>query len=197
MKRILIIICAILCFSSCEKMLVSSIDAVKPDPLVSFLANGEEFTVSGVNVNAMRIYNFGAEGFSMRFSNGGYWDTDNTLESVVLSLDYGLFHGSLKKGNEYVFSAEDSDVFPYLKYTVREELESAPNSSSYRQMTMWYNASHGRIKITRLNKKKGLISGRFEFTAVCDDPSNGDVIEITEGVFNDISYKISDAYMVD
>ena len=197
MKRIIIIICAVLCFSSCEKMLVSAVDVVTPDPQVSFEANGEEFTVTGINVNDMRIFDFGAEGFAMRFSNGRYWDTDNTLESVVLSLDCGLFDGTLEKGREYVFTAEDSDVCPYLKYTIREELESTPDSSSYRLRTMWYNASHGRIKITRINKKKGLISGHFEFTAVCDDPSNGDVIEITKGVFNDISYTISDAYMVE
>ena len=38
------------------------------------------------------------------------------------------------------------------------------------------------------NPKKGTITGSFGFTAVCDDPSRSDVIEITYGVFKDISY---------
>lgn len=83
------------------------------------------------------------------------------------------------------------DTYPYFKYTIREELESSDKYSTYRVKTMWYNATDGWFKITRMNKKKGIISGSFEFTAVCDDPSNGDVIiEITNGVFKDISYKI-------
>ena len=54
--------------------------------------------------------------------------------------------------------------------------------------TMWHNATGGWSKITRMNPKKGTITGSFGFTAVCDDPSRSDVIEITYGVFKDISY---------
>ena len=45
-----------------------------------------------------------------------------------------------------------------------------------------------------MNKKKGIISGTFEFTAVCDDPSDGKVLEVTKGVFKDISYQIVEDY---
>lgn len=84
---------------------------------------------------------------------------------------------------------KSKDAYPHFKFTIKEKLDASPGTGIHRLNTMWYNASEGWFKITKINKKKGTISGRFEFTAVCDDPSNGDIIEITEGVFKDISYK--------
>ena len=189
MKRIILIIWAILCFTSCEKMIVAIADIATPDPELSFQANGEEFKATGSKTPTLSILNVGDKGFAIIFS-GANWDTKNTLESAVISLNCGFFDGALEKGREYVFNSEDMDVYPYLKYTVREELESTPGSSAYKLRTMWYNSTEGRIKITKINTKKGIIAGSFEFTAICDDPSNDDVIEITKGVFKDISYKI-------
>ena len=165
------------------------VDIATPDPELSFQANGEEFKATGSKTPTLSILNVGDKGFAIIFS-GANWDTQNTFESAVISLNCGFFDGALEKGSEYVFNSEDMDVYPYLKYTVREELESTPGSSAYKLRTMWYNSTEGRIKITKINTKKGIIAGSFEFTAICDDPSNDDVIEITKGVFKDISYKI-------
>ena len=189
MKRIILIIWAILCFTSCEKMIVAMVDIATPNPELSFQANGEEFKTTGSKTPTLSILNVGDKGFAIIFS-GANWDTQNTFESAVISLNCGFFDGALEKGSEYVFNSEDMDVYPYLKYTVREELESTPGSSAYKLRTMWYNSTEGRIKITKINTKKGIIAGSFEFTAICDDPSNEDVIEITKGGFKDISYKI-------
>lgn len=189
MKRIILIIWVVLCFTGCEKMIYGVAELATPDPELSFLVNGEEFKVTGSKTNTLSILNIGDKGFAIIFS-GANWDTKNTLESAVISLNCGFFDGALEKGREYVFNSEDMDVYPYLKYTVREELESTPGSSAYKLRTMWYNSTEGRIKITKINTKNGIIAGSFEFTAICDDPSNDDVIEITKGVFKDISYKI-------
>lgn len=170
-------------------MIYGVAELATPDPELSFLVNGEEFKVTGSKTNTLSILNVGDKGFAIIF-RGANWDTKNTLESAVISLNCGFFDGALEKGCEYVFNSEDMDVYPYLKYTVSEELESTPGSSAYKLRTMWYNSTEGRIKITKINTKKGVIAGSFEFTAICDDPSNDDVIEITKGVFKDISYKI-------
>lgn len=190
MKRIILIILAVICITGCDKMIVSAVDAATLDSELSFMANGESYKVTGSNTNTLRIIDSGDEGFAISLIGGSHWDTENTLESAVIALSCGFFNGELKKGEEYVYSAEEMDTYPYFKYTIREELESSDKYSTYRVKTMWYNATDGWFKITRMNKKKGIISGSFEFTAVCDDPSNGDVIEITNGVFKDISYKI-------
>ena len=193
MKRILLIICTIICFTSCEMMIIAVVDLATPDPELSFQANGEEFKATGSSIHTLSILNVDNKGFTIIFS-GDNWDTDNTLESAVISLNCGFFNGTLETGSEYVFSSEELDTYPYFKYTVREELESSADSSSYKMRTMWYNSTEGRIKIRKMNTNKGIISGTFEFTAICDDPSNDDVIEITKGVFKDISYKIIEDY---
>lgn len=142
----------------------------------------------------MKVVHTGDNGFAITFGGGSYWDTENSLEWAIISLNCGIFNGELEKGDEYIYTAEEMDACPYFTYTILEELESSPTSSIHRLRTMWYNATEGRIKITRMNRKKGIISGSFEFTAVCDDPSYGDVIEITKGVFKDISYIIVEDY---
>lgn len=188
MKRIILTILTVICLTGCEKMFLASIGLTSPDHELSFKADGELFRTTGVNTNTLRIYIIKDEGFAITFDGGSYWDTENTLESAVIHLDCGIFKGSLKKGNIYAYTAEDMDTYPYFKYTVSEKVESSYGGSTYKLNTMWYNASDGWIKISRMNKNKGLVSGSFEFTAVCDDPSNDDVIEITKGTFKDISY---------
>ena len=192
MKRIILIITTIVCFTSCDQMVHLAIEAVDPDPLLSFQANGEKFEVTGSNTRTLRIHEVDEDGFAIIFSGGSNWDTENTLNSAVISLNCGFFGGNLKKGNEYVFTSEELDTYPYFKYTINVQQESSSGSLYYEQKTMWYNCTEGRISITKMNKKRGRISGRFEFTAVCDDPSNGDVIEITDGVFKDISYTVTE-----
>lgn len=189
MKRSILIIFSVFCLTSCEKMIAAAVDLFTPDPQLSFQANGEVFKVTDRNTKTLRISNFNNEGFAITFSGGSYWDTENTLYSVVISLNCGIFDGTLEKGVEYRYTAEDLDTYPCFKYSIHENIESTAGGESYDVMTMWYNATEGWIKINKINKKKGLISGSFEFTAVCDDPSNGDVIEITKGVFKDITYK--------
>lgn len=188
MKKIILIISAVLCLTSCDEMIIAAFDLATPDPQFSFLADGEEFKVTGINTRSLKIHDITGEGFAIVLSQGTYWDTENTLESAVISLNCGIFEGSLKKGVEYVYSAEEMDAYPHFKFTIKEKLDASPGTEIHRLKTMWYNASEGWFKITKINKKKGTISGRFEFTAICDDPSNGDIIEITEGVFKDISY---------
>ena len=188
MKRIIMTILTVICLTSCDKMVLAVADIVSPDPQLSFKADDELFVVTGVNTKTLRIYEIEDEGFAITLSGGSYWDTENTLKSAEIHLNCGIFKGSLKKGNIYAYSAEDMDTYPYFKYTIYDTAESSPDGSVTYLKTMWYNASEGWIKISKINKNKGLISGSFEFTAVCDDPSNGDIIEITEGTFKDISY---------
>lgn len=186
MKRtILIIIWTILYFTSCEKMIGTVVDLVTPDPELSFQANGEEFKATANKTNTLSILKVADKGFSIIFK-GVSWDTNNSLESAVISLNCGFFDSAVEEGVTYAFRSEDMDTHPYFKYIVREDLEP----SGYRPRTMWYNASEGWIRISKINTKKGIISGSFEFTAICDDPSNDDVIVISKGVFKDISYKI-------
>lgn len=194
MKKIILIISAIICLSACDKMIIAAVDATAPNPELSFMANGEMFKVTGKNTRTLRIVRSGDDGFAITFTGGGYWDTVNTLESAVISLNCGFFDGKLKKGAEYVYTAEELDACPYFKYTIKEKQVSTSSYSSYVLKTMWFNATDGRIKITRMNNKKGIISGTFEFTAVCDDPSDGKVLEVTKGVFKDISYQIVEDY---
>lgn len=189
MKRIILVIWCILCFTSCEKIIYGIAEQVAPNPEISFLANGEEFKATPQITSTLSILKVADKGFAIIFRVGN-WDTRNTLEEAAISLNCGFFDGALEEGHEYVFNSADMDVYPYFKYTVKEEMESTPTSSSYKLRTMWYNCTEGRIKITKINTNRGLISGSFEFTAICDDPSNDDVIEITKGTFNDILYKI-------
>lgn len=188
MKRIILTILTVICLTGCDKMFLAAVDLSTPDPRLSFKANGELFKTTGANTNTLRIYEIPGEGFAITLSGGGNWDTENTMKSAEIHLNCGIFKGSPKKGTLYAYTAEEMDTYPYFKHTISEKVESSYGGSTYQLKTMWYNASDGWIKISKMNKNKGLISGSFEFNAVCDDPSNGEVIEITKGTFKDITY---------
>ena len=187
MKKIIPIIVAALCFTGCQKMLYAIVDLATPDPELSFEVNGELFKATDANTNDMRVHYLGSKHFSIVFS-GGIWDTDHSMESPKISLNCGVFKGILTKDVEYVYTAEEMDVCPYFRYVVREPQESSSGATVHKLNTLWYNATDGWIKITNISSGNGRISGRFEFSAVCDDPASGDVIDIKNGVFKHIKY---------
>lgn len=186
MKRIILIICAVLSLAGCKKLFNSAVESMMPDPEMTFKADGEEFTaIWSKGSKTVGIIDSSDKGFAITFT-GSNWDTENTLKSAEICLNCGFFDGTLKEDVEYGFSAEEMDACPYF-YCVTSVLQEP---SVYRSKGMWYNATDGWIKITKINKKKGQISGKFAFTAVCDDPSDEDVIEITNGAFWYIPYKV-------
>ena len=186
MKRIIPIICALISLTGCKKILDAAVESAIPDPVMAFKADGEQFTATwSKDSKTLLIINVADQKFAIRLA-GSNWETRNTLKSAQICINCGFFDGKLVEGVKYAFSAEEIDTYPYLNYVVTEQLES----SVYRNRTMWYNASDGWITITNINKKRGILSGKFEFTAVCDDPSNEDIIEITKGAFRYIPYKI-------
>ena len=189
MKRILIILCACLCLSSCTSLLIGAIDMVIPDQTISVNIDGVKYTDCDEG-GVFYIYEIPGEGFAIAFKIQD-WENENAKEEATISLNCGFFDAEFKKGVEYVFSEDDTlDVYPYFYYKERDYLELTPDSSSFRLITYWYNATSGWFKITKINENDGTISGRFAFTAVCDDPASSQTIEITSGVFKNIPYTI-------
>jgi len=194
MKKILLLLSACLSLTGCGWIVLGVAVAGAPDPEFSFYAKGEKYE-SHNDTGTIRVVEMDGEGFAFSYGEGpGGWDSENTLEGVEIGLNCGFFDGNMKKGIEYHYNSDDvMDFYPFFKYTYRDYIESTPDTDAFRVCTVWYNATEGWIKITKLNRKKGIVSGRFGFTAVIDDPSSDGTIEITQGVFKDIPYiKVSD-----
>ena len=189
MKRILVILCARLCLSSCTSVLIAVADMVIPNPSISVNIDGMKYNDSEES-GTFRIYIVEGEGFAIAYTSQG-WENENALEEATVNLNCGFFDAEFKKGVEYVFTEDDKlDTYPYFYYKERDYRELTPDSSVYSYISYWFNATSGWFKITKLNEKDGTISGRFAFTAVSDDPDCGDVIEITDGVFKNIPYTL-------
>ncbi len=189
MKKILFLLSTCFSLTGCGWIVLGLAVASAPDPEFSFYAKGEKYE-SDDEPGTIRIVEMTDEGFALSYGEGlGGLESDNTLEGVEIGLNCGFFDGKLKKGMEYRYNSDDRmDFYPFFKHIYRDYIDSSPGSEAYRIHTIWYNATEGWIKITKLNKKKGIMSGRFEFTAVIDDPSSDNAIEITNGVFRDIPY---------
>ena len=189
MKRILVILCASLCLSSCTSVLIAVADMVIPNPSISVNIDGIKYKDSEES-GTFRIYIVEGEGFAIAYTSQG-WENENALEEATVNLNCGFFDAEFKKGVEYVFTEDDKlDTYPYFYYKERDYRELTPDSSVYSYISYWFNATSGWFKITKLNEKDGSISGRFAFTAVADDPVCGDVIEISDGVFKNIPYTL-------
>ena len=190
MKRILIILCACLCLSSCTSLLIGAIDMMVPDPTIAVIINGENIYRDSKEGSTFYIHEVSGEGFAISFKTQG-WENENAKEEATISLNCGFFDTEFKKGVEYVFSEADNlDVYPYFYYKERDYYDVTPDSSAFRYITYWYNATSGWFKITKIDEKNGTISGRFAFTAVCDDPASSQTVEITDGVFKNIPYVV-------
>lgn len=192
MKKIIILLAACLYLASCTKIISGIGSALTPTPQISFEVNGEEYRFKSQDeVGTFKIMKVSDTGFAISFVWSS-WNTSNTLDDAELYLNCGFFNAKFKKGEEYAFTDEEMDACPSFSYTGIEYLEPLPEQTTqpYLIRTYWYNATNGWFKITKINAEKGVISGRFEYTAVCDDPSNQDVVEVTNGVFKDISYVI-------
>lgn len=188
MKKILLLLSACFCLSGCTTMIIGLALGTYPQSRMSFKVNGETFKAEDGNLGTFRIVEVDAEGFSIAYS-GSEWDTNNSLDGVVIGLNCGFFDGDLKKDEEYVFTEDDEmDAYPIFRYTVTEVIESTSESSVTRSGVVCFNATEGWFKITKLNVDDGTISGKFAFTAVCDDPSSGEIVEITDGVLKNVPY---------
>lgn len=188
MKKILLLLSACFCLSGCGWMVLGAAAVAAPDPSFSFWAHGEYFKADESLPGTFRIMEVEGKGFAISYG-GSNWETDNEIEEAKIGLNCGFFDGELEKGMEYCFNSDDRlDTYPYFSHIYREAVELNSGSEIYHTRTVWYNAVEGWFKITKINKKKGIISGRFEFTAVKDDPSSYHAIEVTNGVFRDIPY---------
>lgn len=188
MKKIFLLLSLCFCLSGCTSILLGIAIVSASEPSMTFKAAGETFEAKGDNVATFRIFEVEGKGFAISHV-GSAWDTENTLEELQIGLNCGFFDGKLKKREEYVFTEDDRlDVYPVLKYTKSENVESTSESSVSRLTTVWLNASDGWFKITKFDKNDGTVSGKFAFTAVCDDPASDEVIEITDGFFKNVPY---------
>ena len=187
MRKILFLLSLCLCLSSCTPILLA-LAILDAQPKMSFKANGESFTAEDSDIGTFRIIEVDGHGFAIAFSCSN-WSSENLFEDAVISLNCGFFAGRLEKNEEYVFTTDDNlDAYPTFKHTVSEVVESTPESSVSSMTTVWLNATEGWFKITKLDKDDGTLSGKFSFTAVCDDPASDEVIEITEGFLKNIPY---------
>lgn len=192
MKKIFIFMALCLFLSGCRKTALDLAVAVSriDDPKISFVANGEEFSHKGDFATPFRIFKVEDLGFTISYQASS-WDSANTLDDAVIGLNCGFISGNLKEDTKYYFSLEDElDTYPIFKYnkTLSETRPDGTVISS--NQTFWFNAEQGSIEITKINQKKGELAGRFEFTAVSDDPNSKDTIEITDGVFKNIPYLV-------
>ena len=99
MKRIILIILAVICITGCDKMIVSAVDAATPDSELSFMANGESYKVTGSNTNTLRIIDtaenafikdikFGANGFATSIRQ--ILDTQYAIVSDIKRSEYSV-----------------------------------------------------------------------------------------------------------
>lgn len=188
MKKILLLLSACICLSGCGWLILGAAVATAPDPSFSFWASDEYFRGEPSSFGSLRIMEVEGKGFAMSYGCSD-WNSDNETEGAKIGLNCGFFDGKLEKGVEYRFNSDDNlDTYPFFSHTYREAVDLDSGSEIYHIRTVWYNAVEGWFEITKINKKKGIVSGRFEFKAVKDDPSSDNAIEITNGVFRDIPY---------
>ena len=187
MKKILMILSMCVCLSGCTPILLG-LALSSSVPRMNFKVDGEIYRAEDRNVGTFRIFEVEGKGFAISY-NSAIWDSENTLKGAQIGLYCGFFDGTLEKDVEYVFSSDDGlDTYPFFRYSKTELAESTAESSVSRSQSFWCSASNGWFKITKLNKKDGVISGSFAFDAVCDDPSLDEVVEITDGVFRNVPY---------
>ena len=174
MKKLFLLLALCCTFTSCTAVLVgTAIESISLTKF-SFQADGAKVKATDDNVGTLRIIETEGHGFAIAY-RGSRWDVNNSYTALELGLNCGFFTGSLQVDQEYVFTLDDN-LAAYPMFTYDE-------GGSF-----WFNATDGWFKITKISEKNGTISGRFAFTAVCDDPASGKVVEITDGVFKNIPY---------
>lgn len=190
MKRILLILASCLCLNGCAWIALGVVGSTVPKQEISFRVDGERFESSEDVSMILRIVEVSGEGFALSMGESN-WATANTMEKAKIGLNSGFFDGSLKEDQKYCYNADDKmDFYPFFSYTVNVPHESVSGANVYKTQTIWFNATEGWIEITKINKKKQIVDGRFEFTAVCDAPSDETTINITSGRFKDVPYLV-------
>ena len=188
MKRILLILASCLCLNGCAWIALGIAASAVPHQEISFRVDGERFESSEDVSMILRIVEVSGEGFALSMGESN-WATANTMEKAKIGLNSGFFDGSLKEDQKYYYNSDDKmDFYPFFSYTVNVPHESVSGASVSKSQTFWFNATEGWIEITKINKKKQIVDGRFEFTAVCDAPSDETTIKVTSGRFKDIPY---------
>lgn len=190
MKRILLILTACLSLSGCSWIALGIAASTIPDQKLSFRLDGERFETTEEVTGTLRIMEINGEGFALSLGESA-WATDNTMNGLKIGLNCGFFEGKLKEDQEYHYTSDDKmDFYPFFSYTEIVPEELASGTIINHQETVWFNAVEGWIEITRINKKKQIVDGRFEFTAVCDDPADGRTLKVTSGRFQDYPYMV-------
>ena len=190
MKKLILLLAMCCCFSSCTAILIGAVVDSATTPRFSFDADGHTFKATNDNLGIFRIIETADYGFAIAY-RGSSWDVSNHFDKAELGLNCGFFTGTLKEDKEYVFTQDDAlDTYPIFKYSELEVEDATDLLSITRAKTFWFNATDGWFKITKINEDDGTISGRFAFTAVCDDPDSDEVVEITGGVFKNIPYLV-------
>ena len=190
MKRILLILASCLCLNGCAWIALGVVGSIVPKQEISFRVDGERFESSEDVSMILRIVEVSGEGFALSMGESN-WATANTMEKAKIGLNSGFFDGSLKEDQKYYYNSDDKmDFYPFFSYTVNVPHESVSGANVYKTQTFWFNATEGWIEITKINKKKQIVDGRFEFTAVCDAPSDETTIKVTSGRFKDVPYLI-------
>lgn len=190
MKKILLILASCLCLNGCAWIALGIAASAVPQQEISFRVDGERFESSEDVSMILRVMEVSGEGFALSMGESN-WATANTMENARIGLNSGFFDGSLKEDQEYHYNTDDKmDFYPYFSYTINIPHESVSGSSVYKTQTFWFNATEGWIEITKINKKKQIVDGRFEFTAVCDAPSDETTIKVTSGRFKDVPYLV-------
>lgn len=190
MKRILLILASCLCLNGCAWIALGVAASAVPHQEISFRVDGERYESSEDVSMILRIIEVSGKGFALSMGESN-WATANTMEKAKIGLNSGFFDGSLKEDQKYHYSSDDNmDFYPYFSYTVSVPQESVSGTEISNLQTIWFNATEGWIEITEINKKQQVVNGRFEFTAVCDAPSDGTTINITSGRFKDVPYLV-------
>ena len=190
MKRILLILASCLCLNGCAWIALGIAASTVPQQEISFRVDGERFESSEDVSMILRIVEVSGEGFALSMGESN-WATANTMEKAKIGLNSGFFDGSLKEDQKYYYNSDDKmDFYPFFSYTVNVPQESVSGTEISKLETLWFNATEGWIEITKINKKHQVADGRFEFTAVCDAPSDGTTINITSGRFKDVPYLV-------
>lgn len=190
MKRILLILASCLCLNGCAWIALGVAASAVPHQEISFRVDGERFESSEDVSMILRIVEVSGEGFALSMGESN-WATDNTMKGAKIGLNSGFFDGSLKEDQKYYYNSDDKmDFYPFFSYTVNVPQESVSGTEISKLETLWFNATEGWIEITKINKKHQVADGRFEFTAVCDAPSDGTTIKVTSGRFKDVPYLV-------
>ncbi|MFC0604302.1 DUF6252 family protein [Winogradskyella pulchriflava] len=139
----------------------------------SFLANGEEFgaaTISASMSSSGSFFSFGIAGVDLNGSLSGQGD------GIVLGFT-GLDFDLVVDGFEIDNQVESDFIFV-----------GAYGSSSMEEDDIEFVEDSGYLKVTDIDKNAQVISGEFRFDVY--NATNGQTIEIRQGVFNEIEYTI-------